>query len=328
MSRRKVITRVVVLVLAAVLFALWQLWVGLPIKALKEKNPRAVRNLVIAHRAASYWAPEETEPAYRLARDLGADYLEIDAQRTKDGVLVAFHDDTPKRTTNVAEVFPGREGQNICEFTLAELKQLDAGQWFNKAFPDRARNSYTGQKILAVSEVLDIAAEKGGKYPVYIETKAPSRHPGFEKDLVELLGRRGWLEERPGPVPMVFFQSFYADSLEKLKELAPNTPRVYLMMPATVKAEGGWNALLDKTCKIADGIGPVAYMCLQPWRMAAAHRRGLVIHPFTLNEKWQYRMCAWLGADGMFTDRCDLLQEYYGKPSKSKAGEILATLGY
>ena len=67
------------------------------------------RPAVIAHRGASYLAPEETRPAYLLARELGADYLEFDIQRTKDGVLIALHDDDLSRTTNVAEVFPGRE---------------------------------------------------------------------------------------------------------------------------------------------------------------------------------------------------------------------------
>lgn len=59
---------------------------------------------VIAHRGASFDAPEETIPAYTLARDLGADYLEMDIQRTKDGVLIALHDDVLERTTNIAEV--------------------------------------------------------------------------------------------------------------------------------------------------------------------------------------------------------------------------------
>jgi glycerophosphoryl diester phosphodiesterase len=62
---------------------------------------------VIAHRGASYYAPEETAPAYLLARDWGVDYLELDLQRTKDGVLIALHDNNLRRTTNVEEVFRG-----------------------------------------------------------------------------------------------------------------------------------------------------------------------------------------------------------------------------
>jgi glycerophosphoryl diester phosphodiesterase len=66
------------------------------------------RPAIIAHRGASYHAPEETAPAYLIAREMGVDYLELDLQRTKDGVLIAVHDDDLRRTTNIAEVFPGR----------------------------------------------------------------------------------------------------------------------------------------------------------------------------------------------------------------------------
>jgi hypothetical protein len=75
---------------------------------------------VIAHRGASHDAPEETAPAYLTARELGADYLEADLQRTRDGVLVALHDDTLERTTDVAKVFPGREKEPVSRFTLVE----------------------------------------------------------------------------------------------------------------------------------------------------------------------------------------------------------------
>ena len=82
---------------------------------------------VIAHRGASFDAPESTAPAYLVARELGADYLELDLQRTKDGQLIALHDDTLERTTDVAKRFPERAKAPVSQFTLAELKSLDAG---------------------------------------------------------------------------------------------------------------------------------------------------------------------------------------------------------
>ena len=60
---------------------------------------------MIAHRGSTFWTPEETEAAYRWAREMGADYLECDMQVTKDGVVLALHDDNLKRTTNIANVF-------------------------------------------------------------------------------------------------------------------------------------------------------------------------------------------------------------------------------
>lgn len=198
---------------------------------------------VIAHRGASYQAPESTQPAYLLARDLGVDYLELDLQRTKDGVLVAVHDDTLGRNTNVAEVFPERADAPVSRFTLDELKQLDAGSWFNATYPDRARDSYAGLKILTLDEVIDIA-EGGDNHPgLYIETKVPEQFPGIEEDLRKKLHARGWLgddaKSRPaaegGAVKVgdgpgrVVMQTFSQKSLAALEEALPDVPRVLLL---------------------------------------------------------------------------------------------------
>ncbi|EGH46220.1 glycerophosphoryl diester phosphodiesterase, partial [Pseudomonas syringae pv. pisi str. 1704B] len=194
---------------------------------------------VIAHRGASFDAPEETIPAYTLARDLGADYLEMDIQRTKDGVLIALHDDVLERTTNIAQVFPTRVKDPVSTFTLAELKQLDAGSWFNKAYPDRARDSYNGLQILTLDEVIDIAEGGANKPGLYIETKVPNKFPGVEADLKKLLAKRGWLEQRPAAAPghvnvahmpgRVVLQTFEKQSLELLQKEMPKVPKVMLL---------------------------------------------------------------------------------------------------
>ena len=69
----------------------------------------------------------------------GADFLEADIQRSKDGVLFALHDDTLERTTDAKTRYPGREKLPVSEFTWDELSQLDAGSWFNAKHPERAR---------------------------------------------------------------------------------------------------------------------------------------------------------------------------------------------
>src|SRR5205085_11649127 len=98
---------------------------------------------LIAHRGASGYAPEHTLAAYQLAMDQGADFIEQDLGVTKDGVLVCLHDDTLERTTDVEEVFPDRFTMDarsnrkqwlIADFTLAELKRLDSGSWFDRKF--------------------------------------------------------------------------------------------------------------------------------------------------------------------------------------------------
>ena len=97
----------------------------------------------IAHRGASSYAPEHTLPAYTLAIEQRVDFVEQDLAITKDGVLICLHDDSLERTTNVEDVFPGREVTDpvsrrkrwfAVDFTLDEIKQLDAGGWFNARF--------------------------------------------------------------------------------------------------------------------------------------------------------------------------------------------------
>ena len=91
---------------------------------------------VIAHRGASGHAPESTLAAYELAHRWGVDYLELDAQLSADGEVVLFHDGSIERTSD-------GEG-HIHDYTLAELKALDTGSWFQEAYPDRLDEDYRG----------------------------------------------------------------------------------------------------------------------------------------------------------------------------------------
>ena len=196
---------------------------------------------VIAHRGASFDAPESTAPAYKVARDLGADYLELDLQRSKDGVLFALHDDNLQRTTDVATKFPERKAAAANQFTMKELKTLDAGTWFNTAYPNRARPSYAGLQILTLDEVIDIAeANPLHKPGLYIETKEPKQFPGIEADLKKKLQARGWLNPA-GTKPAlsdaavgrgngkVVLQTFEKSSLELLHKEMPQVPKILLL---------------------------------------------------------------------------------------------------
>lgn len=196
---------------------------------------------VIAHRGASYDAPESTAAAYRAARDLGADYLEMDLQRSKDGVLFALHDNNLQRTTDVATKFPERKDSPANAFTMAELKTLDAGSWFNAAYPDRARPSFVGLKILTLDEIIDIAqANPLHKPGLYIETKEPKQFPGIERDLKAKLQDRGWLipagakgKRKELAVGQgkgrVVLQTFEKSSLELLEKEMPQVPKILLL---------------------------------------------------------------------------------------------------
>ena len=101
---------------------------------------------LIAHRGASAYAPENTVPAFRLAAEQGATFVEFDLRLTKDRQLVCLHDESLERTTDIEEIFPDRFRTSpgaggaptrrwmLADFTLAELKQLDAGSWLSPEF--------------------------------------------------------------------------------------------------------------------------------------------------------------------------------------------------
>lgn len=276
---------------------------------------------VIAHRGASYLAPEATAPAYILARDLGADFLEMDVQRTSDGVLIAYHDDTFERTTDVAERFPSRAKNPVADFTLAEVKSLDAGSWFNARFPDRARPSYRGLRVLTLDEVVAIASAARRTLGLYIESKNPEAYPGIEHEIIKALAARGWLDPRK-----VIFQSFSRDSLEAFAKAAPAVPRTYLV-DEKMEKETGWKGLVAAAAEIGTGIGPVGYVAF-PWNLGRAHREGLIVHVYTVNAPWQFSVLNFFGADGFFSDRCDLLMEYYGRKPAAAAVDILEKFKY
>ena len=202
----------------------------IPLKTLSQEaqiiRDYVKEDAVISHRGTTVWAPEETEAAFRWARNMGGDYLEIDVQMTSDGVLLALHDGNLRRTTNIARVFPGMEDNFVNTFTLKELRQLDAGSWFNEARPENANPAFVGEKISTLEDVLKIAegyriardadgnrvkriesdgewhghyeyeldpADNGNRPGLYIETKEPWKFPGMEEKLAENLKAFGWL---------------------------------------------------------------------------------------------------------------------------------------
>lgn len=333
-----------VLLLSGVL--VWCYFLGEPTRGKTVAGALGIpRPAIIAHRGASYLAPEETRPAFLMARELGADYLEFDIQRTKDGVLIALHDDDLSRTTNVREIFPGRVKDTLDTFTFAELQQLDAGAWFNAAFPDRARGSFRGLRILRLEDLLDIAESGGHRSGIYIETKAAYRFAGIERQLVEALTRRAWISHAgSGAGAPVIFQSFEPDSLARFKELAPQVPRL-LLIDEVMIAKHGWDAVLKEAAQIGMGIGtwgyrwaygrdwsiknaPARYVMTWPWYTGQAHKAGLFVHPWTIDHPWEM-WAVWLtGADGVFTNRTEAAARVYGRRSSPELVKLWERIGY
>ena len=178
---------------------------------------RATRPQVIAHRGASGYLPEHTLAGYELAVRMGADYIEPDLQTTRDGQLVAMHDATLERTTNIASLFAQRGGAyRVADFTLAEIKTLTV-------LPTRtAHSSYPGftpsaARPLAVptfQEVITLAqaqsAATGREVGIYPEAKQAD--PAMEDGILRALQANGYRASSK-----LFIQSFSDATLRSLQ---------------------------------------------------------------------------------------------------------------
>jgi alkaline phosphatase D len=277
---------------------------------------------VIAHRGASGYAPEHTLAAYEKAIQMKTDYVELDLHLTKDGELIAIHDSTLARTTNVEELFPTRSPWRVKDFTLSEIKQLDAGSWFNSTYPEFAKKQYVGQKIPTLQEVIDFIKKKDKKVALYIETKAPDIYPGMEEKLVEILKKNGYLKK-----DKVIFQSFSEASLRKLQEIIPDDiPLIQLYSPKMLQGQN-LDDVFNRAAEYADGVGPDKTL-VTPAFMQEAHERNLLVHPYTVNTQDEMVAQLSLGVDGMFTNYPDILDELNKKPYISHwttSGEVTDT---
>lgn len=251
------------------------------------------RLLTIAHRGASGYAPEHTLASYKLATNMNADYLELDLQMTKDGHLIVMHDETVDRTTNGTGW--------VKDLTLDEIKQLDAGSWFNEANPDKQNPNYIGQQVLTLDEVLHYF---GKQENYYIETKKPDIYPQMEEKLLAVLKKHHLLGKhtRKG---QVIIQSFSEESLLKLHKLAPRLPKVQLLDRAQMTSIT--DDQLDFIKTYAVGIGP-NFRALTPENVQQVRSRGLLLHPYTVNNEADMIRLLQYGVTGLFTNFPDVFQ--------------------
>jgi glycerophosphoryl diester phosphodiesterase len=263
---------------------------------LVEQETRS-KPLLIAHRGASGYAPEHTLAAYRLAIEQGADFVEQDIQVTKDGVLVCLHDADLARTTNVAQLFPsraserdvegtgrGRRGWYVVDFTLAEIKQLDAGGWFNRENGFAANPAYAGLRVPTLKEVIESIGDRAGlyielkHYPFYLSQGLDSA-----QKLVAQLNDSGF--DKPGRSDRVFIQSFSKDSLLRLQTLAPAYRRVQLLPmedPGRDKDSARvTQSLAKEIAAYAAGVGPAKALLKTAADVDVFHAAGLLVHPYT-----------------------------------------------
>lgn len=252
--------------------------------------------VVLAHRGASEYGPENTLAAFKRALRMHVDYIELDVQKTKDGHLIVVHDKSLKRTTNAKKIFPQRSPWLVKDFNLDEIRHLDAGSWFNKAYKNKARQGYKQQHISTLGEVIQFMKRKGDeKAGLCIDIKAEQ---GIEKPLVNILREKGVLYKKN-----LIIQSQSESSLRKFKKLAPDVKVVQLYSRHTLEGMD-LKQELKRISKYAYGIGPDKKMVI-PQLIRIAHQNGLLVHPWTINEQNDMSAVLSLGVDGVITNKPD-----------------------
>ena len=276
------------------------------------EKPLNGQAIIIAHRGASGERPEHTIASYTRAIEQGADYIEPDLVLTKDGVLVARHENEISETTDVADKpeFADRKTSKTVDghkmtgwftedFTLAELKTLRAKERLPQLRKDNM--AFDGQfEIPTFEEILTLA--KAHNVGVYPETKHPSYFASIglphEAPLLAMLTRFGHVT-KDAPI---FIQSF---EVENLKALRPKTKlrliqlmdekgspadRSDMTYPQMASAEG-----LKIVATYADGVGPnkalviprtlIGNLGTPTTLVADAHKVGLAVHPWTFRRE-------------------------------------------
>jgi glycerophosphoryl diester phosphodiesterase len=235
--------------------------------------------LVIAHRGASFVAPENTLLAFRLASELGADAIELDAKLTADGHVVIHHDRTLERTTNGSGPLSRR--------TLEELQRLDAGSHLDSRFAGE-RIPTLRQVFQEIGDRLLINIELTNYFRPFNELPEVVTRTIFEFDL---MGR-------------VLISSFNAIALLKVRRFAPEVPLGLLVMDT----EPVWLISFFRLMTSYQAYHPSYKMVDKPL-VQREHHLGHRVNVWTVNEKDQIRELVRMGIDGVITDVPDIARE-------------------
>lgn len=243
---------------------------------------------VMAHRGLSADAPENTLYAFSDAISVGADFIELDVQQTRDGVLVVMHDSNLKRTTGV--------NKDIWDVDYADIQNLDAGSWFDPA--------YANARIPTLEETLQFVDKR---VKLNIEIK-PTKHgtDTLEQDVAELITQYQYTDA-------CYVTSFSYGSLKKVKEVNPEIRTGYLMSVAY----GQFYSL-----KYADAFS-LNKVFVTSQVVNAAHQQGKQIFAWTVNSMSEVRSLCNLHVDSIITDDPVMVQNVI---SRDSTGETLRSV--
>ncbi len=224
-----------------------------------------------AHRGASAYAPENTLPAFKMALDQGAHGIELDLQRTVDGVLVVVHDETIDRTSNGF----GR----VADLTLDELRRCD----FSNGFI-----GHRNVRIPTLTEVLELIAPTDATLNIELKNSIEP-YPGMELEAAEMVAEAGLMDQ-------VVFSSFNHPSLANLRGIVP---------PADIGVlytDGLYNPWEYARWVGAGALHPSWRALRQPDYVWLAHESGVKVHVWTVDEEKDVAHAIGLGVDALVTN--------------------------
>ena len=267
----------------------------------------------MAHRGASFFAPENTAASFRMAEETGIEGIETDVHLTRDGIPVVHHNYTVDSTSDGSGM--------ISRMTLEELRRLDFGAWKGEQF--------RGERILTLDELLNIT---GDFDLINIELKSPVRKdPAFVRTVLSQV-------EKSGAAEKVMFSSFDPDLLYQVKQ-ADGKYRVGLL----TNPEGSENLILESCCSfcalysipdadslldfltvparsLAERVDSLPFhpdflhahytsLLRNPSLAEEMHSRGIGVNLWTCDKPEEMKQLIEAGADGIITNRPDLFME-------------------
>ena len=237
--------------------------------------------MIIGHRGASGYAPENTLPSFEKALACGANMIEFDVHLSKDGHLVVIHDPSVDRTTNGSGL--------IREMTLKQIKKLDAGSWFSPEFKDVT--------IPTFEETVDLIK---GRAKFQIEIKNNDLYKGLEEKLVKAIYDSGIREDS-------IITSFKFSSIKKIKEIDSRIQVALIFGNFGNNPKDPWGDI----CSIGGEVLNPKWTWVTSEKVQKAHDKGILVCAWIVNDIDKMRYLLTLGVDGITTDFPDKLKSLF-----------------
>jgi glycerophosphoryl diester phosphodiesterase len=243
--------------------------------------------LIIAHRGASYDAPENTLSAFRMAVEAGAEGVEFDVQLSRDGVPMVIHDPTLERT--------GSRLVRVADLTSDSLGEVDVGTWFNIKHPKRAVEDYAGETIPTLAQVLDLLSSFGGL--IYVELKATELdHQELARVVCDTIRSSHLL-------PQIIVKSFKLAVVPEVRCLMPEVNTAVLFAPQIMNFLKRRRQIVEIAHELGAGQISVHRSMLTRGLMKKAHQANMPVTVWTADKPLWLPRCRKLGVKALITNK-------------------------